>query len=86
MRLLIGGILLLVFFAAPGVILTRDPLKQTVAVSFYGLLLAILFFVFQAPDVALSQIAIGAVVLPAMLLLALTKMKRQSERRREGSG
>jgi energy-converting hydrogenase B subunit D len=83
MRALQDIILLFIFLAAPGVILTRDPLKQTIAVSFYGLTLALLFFIFQAPDVALSQITIGAVVLPLMLLLALTKMKRQSARRKE---
>lgn len=81
MRLL--GLIMLVFIglSAPGVILTRDPLKQTVAISFYGLLFAILFFVFQAPDVALSEITIGAAVLPTMVLLALVKMRRHNRLR-----
>jgi energy-converting hydrogenase B subunit D len=86
MRLLSLIILLLVGIAAPGVVLTREPLKQSMAVSFYGLLFAVLFFVFQAPDVALSQITIGAVVLPAIILLALVKMRRQNpnHKRKEG--
>ncbi len=86
MRLLQALILLFIALAVPGVVLTRDPLKQTIAVSFYGLLLALLFFIFMAPDVALSQITIGAVILPLMLLLALTKMRRQNQQRavREG--
>lgn len=82
MRLLCLIILLFVGIAAPGVVLTREPLKQCMAVSFYGLMLAILFFVFQAPDVALSQITIGAVILPAIILLALVKMRRQNEMRK----
>jgi energy-converting hydrogenase B subunit D len=55
--------------AAAVVVMTREPRAQAIVVSFYGLLLAILFFVFQAPDVSLSQIVIGAVALPLMILL-----------------
>ena len=70
-------ILLLVAAGGLAVVLTRDPLAQAVVVSFYGLLLALMFFVFQAPDVALSQIVIGAVALPLMMLLALAKIRRR---------
>lgn len=82
MRLLAVIILLFVGLGAPGVVLTRDPLKQTVAISFYGLIFAILFFIFQAPDVSLSEITVGAAVLPTMILLALVKMKRQNRLRK----
>lgn len=82
MRLLAVIVLVFVALGAPGVVLTRDPLKQTVAISFYGLLFAILFFVFQAPDVALSEITVGAAILPTMLLLALVKMKRHNRLRK----
>ena len=58
--------------------LTRDPLNQAIVVSFYGILLALMFFLFQAPDVALSQITIGALALPLMILLALAKIRRRS--------
>ncbi len=81
MKLLQCTILLLVAATAPGVVLSRDPKAQVVTLSFYGLLLALLFVVFQAPDVALSQITIGAVMLPLMIMLALTKMRRQNLRR-----
>ena len=85
MRLLQYAILLLVGAVAPAVVLSRDPKSQVVTLSFYGLLCALMFFVFQAPDVALSQITIGAVMLPLMIMLALTKMRRQNLRRkREG--
>jgi uncharacterized MnhB-related membrane protein len=72
-------ILLLVAAGGLAVVLTRDPLAQAVVVSFYGLLLALMFFVFQAPDVALSQIVIGAVALPLMMLLALAKIRRRND-------
>ncbi|MGA9527886.1 MAG: DUF4040 domain-containing protein [Terriglobales bacterium] len=78
MRLLQWMILLLVAGGAPGVVLSRNPKEQVVTLSVYGLLCALMFFIFQAPDVALSQITIGAVMLPLMILLVLTKMRRQN--------
>jgi len=72
-------ILLLVAAGGTGVVLTRDPLSQAVGVSFFGLLLAILFLVFQAPDVALSAIVAGALALPLMILLALAKTRGGAE-------
>ncbi|HLV86438.1 MAG TPA: DUF4040 domain-containing protein [Candidatus Sulfotelmatobacter sp.] len=81
MRLLQWMILLLVAGAAPGVVLSRNPKEQVVTFSVYGLLCGLMFFIFQAPDVALSQITIGAVMLPLMIMLVLTKMRRQNIRR-----
>jgi energy-converting hydrogenase B subunit D len=71
--------LLLVAAAGTGVVVTRDPLNQAVGVSFFGLLLAMLFLVFQAPDVSLSAIVVGALALPLMLLLALAKIRGGAE-------
>ena len=59
--------------------LARDPLRQAMVASIYGLVLGILFFVFQAPDVALSQTVVGAVALPMMILLALAKSRGGEE-------
>ena len=59
--------------------LARDPLRQAMVASIYGLVLGILFFVFQAPDVALSQTVVGAVALPMMILLALAKIRGGEE-------
>jgi energy-converting hydrogenase B subunit D len=64
---------------ATSVVLARDPLRQAMVASIYGLVLGILFFVFQAPDVALSQTVVGAVALPMMILLALAKIRGGEE-------
>ena len=60
-------------------VLARDPLRQAMVASIYGLILGIVFFLFQAPDVALSQTAVGAVALPLMILLALAKVRGGEE-------
>jgi energy-converting hydrogenase B subunit D len=71
--------LLLVAAGGTAVVLNRNPLPQAIVASFYGLLLGILFTLFQAPDVALSQIVVGAVALPLMILLALAKTRGGAE-------
>jgi energy-converting hydrogenase B subunit D len=70
-------VLVLVAAAATGVVLIRTPVRQVVGLSVYGLLLAVLFLVFQAPDVTLSELTVGAVVLPILLLLALAKVRER---------
>ncbi len=69
-------LLLLIAAVAAAVVLTRDPLRQTLVFSFFGLLLALLFLTFQAPDVAYSEIVIGSVGIPLMLLVTLVKVKK----------
>jgi energy-converting hydrogenase B subunit D len=71
--------LLLAAVVGTATALTREPLRQAFLSSLYGLVLGILFFVFQAPDVALSQTAVGAVALPLMILLALAKTRGGAE-------
>ena len=53
------------------------PLRQTLCLGIYGLALTVLFFVFQAPDVALSEIVVSAVGLPVIILAALRKIPEQ---------
>lgn len=65
--------LLLVACGGTAVVLTRDPVRQAIVLSFYGLLLTLLFLVLQAPDVALSELAVGAAALPVILLVSLSK-------------
>jgi energy-converting hydrogenase B subunit D len=72
-------ILSLVAISGTAVVLTRDPRSQVIGLSFFGLVLACMFFVFQAPDVALSQIVIGAVALPLMFMLTMAKVRRNKE-------
>lgn len=65
------------------VVLAPDPLRQTLVLGAFGLTLTILFFVFQAPDVALSEIVVSTVGLPLMVLLALRKVHEQQREHEE---
>lgn len=66
---------LLVAAGATVVVLTREPGRQAVTLSVYGVLLTLLFVLLQAPDVALSQVAVGSAVVPLMVLLAVRKVR-----------
>jgi uncharacterized MnhB-related membrane protein len=66
--------LVLVALGGTAVIAAPEPLRQAIVLGIYGLCLTVLFFAFQAPDVALSEIVVSTVGLPAMILLALRKI------------
>jgi energy-converting hydrogenase B subunit D len=69
--------LLVVAAGGLAVVAVRDPLRQALVAGMYGLAMTVLFVVFQAPDVALSMAAVGAVALPLMIVLALAKTRRR---------
>ncbi len=60
-------------------VLVRDVVRQALTSGVFGLQLAFLFFSFQAPDVALSQIVVATVAVPLMVLLALAKLQRDED-------
>jgi uncharacterized MnhB-related membrane protein len=71
--------LLVVAGTGTAVALTRDPLRQAAASGVFGVALAALLMLLQAPDVALSQIGIGGVAMPVMILLALAKIREHGD-------
>jgi energy-converting hydrogenase B subunit D len=70
--------LLMVGAGATAVVLTRDPLRQAIVLSVYGVILTVFFLALQAPDVALSELTVGAAALPLMILVTLSKTLRLS--------
>jgi uncharacterized MnhB-related membrane protein len=70
----IGLVLLAV--TATGCVLTRDPARQAAVLAVFGLILAFVFALLQAPDVALSQLAVGTAVTPLLILLTVRKVRR----------
>jgi uncharacterized MnhB-related membrane protein len=76
--------LLLVAVAATTAVLVRDPVRQALVLAVLGVVLAVLFTVLQAPDVGLSQLAVGSALTPLLLLLTVRKVRRRA--RKEGPG
>jgi energy-converting hydrogenase B subunit D len=76
MNALIVVALLLVAATGTAVVHTADPERQAVTTSVFGFCLALLFAVLHAPDVALSQLAVGSALIPLMVMLTIRKIRR----------
>ncbi|MBN8874356.1 MAG: DUF4040 domain-containing protein [Rhodospirillales bacterium] len=75
MTLLIAMLLLLTALAGTGVVLSRTPRRQVMAMGINGLILSLLFMALQAPDVALSELAVGTAALPLLFVVVLASMR-----------
>jgi len=73
--------LVLVALAGTAVVVTPEALRQALVLAIYGLALTLLFFAFQAPDVALSEIVVSAIGLPVIILAALRKIREHEQSR-----
>lgn len=77
MTALIAIALTLVAVVGTAVVFSDEPARQAVSLSVFGLTLTVLFVVLQAPDVALSQLAVGSAVVPLMVLLTIRRIRRR---------
>jgi uncharacterized MnhB-related membrane protein len=71
----------LVALGAPVVVLTRDPLRQALANSVYGVSLVCLFVVLAAPDPALSMLVVSGIGYPLVVLAAIARVRGEKRRR-----
>jgi energy-converting hydrogenase B subunit D len=79
-------VLAMALVSGTAVALTRDPRSQAIVLSAYGLVLGLLLLVLHAPDVAMSQLAIGSVAVPLLIVLAITTCDREARARRDEHG
>ena len=67
--------LVMVLVAAVLVVTLENQNASVMALSAVGTVLALLFVVLDAPDVAHSQVVVGAIALPVLYLLAIGKTR-----------
>ena len=84
MRILEAVCYVLVAAGGTAVVLTRDPRRQAMMQSLFGMVLTLLFLVLQAPDVALAEAAVGAVAVPLMILVVLANIRADDRRSEDG--
>ena len=79
--LLILHILFLVgaVVCAAGVFWIKDLIAAAIAFAAFSFLLALEFFVLQAPDVAIAEAAIGAGISTVIFVIAIKGTKRQED-------
>jgi uncharacterized MnhB-related membrane protein len=69
--ILILGLLI----SAALVVWVRGVINAVVASAVTGTFLTLIFFLLEAPDVALSEAAVGAVAVPLVVLISLAKIR-----------
>lgn len=74
----------LVALGAPLVVLTRDPLRQSLVNGVYGVSLVCLFVVLAAPDPALSMAVVSGIAYPLVILAAIARSRRHERRKERG--
>jgi energy-converting hydrogenase B subunit D len=67
----------LVALGALAVVLTRDLVRLAMASSMYALLLVVFFLVLQAPDVALSELVVGAIGFPLAIVVVISLERKR---------
>ena len=78
-----GLVFVMAALAATAVVFTRKPLRQIVVNGVYGLVLTIVFFVLQAPDVALSMLVVSTIAYPVIVLAAIVRVRARRRREEE---
>ncbi len=64
---------LMVAFVGGAIVFSRRPINQLFIYSMYGGLMTLLFFVLHAPDVALSELTVGTLLIPLMVLVTMMR-------------
>lgn len=69
----------LMLVAAIAASIFRDLLSAVIASCLVSLIAAILFYLLQAPDVAMAEAAIGAALVTAIFVIAIIRTRRYEE-------
>ena len=78
-HLLAVGATILMLAGAVCVCVFKDLLNAVIAAACVSLLAAVLFYLLQAPDVAMAEASIGAALTTAIFVIAIRKTTRSEE-------
>jgi energy-converting hydrogenase B subunit D len=81
--LVVGVLLVATAGVGTAVALTREPTRQALVLSAYGLVLGVLMVALQAPDVALAQIGVGTAIVPLLVVLTVAMVDRELSSRED---
>ena len=79
MTVLFGIIIVVLGISAVCAVITKDLLVSVVALGVNSLIASVLFFLMQAPDVAITEAAIGAGLTTAIFVFAVKHTQRQED-------
>ena len=76
-------IILGMIIAAASLLFIEDLLPSIIAMSIMGSFLALEFLLLKAPDVALAEAAVGAILTPIIFIVTLKKVKDKNDNKEE---
>jgi len=72
-------LIILMLLCAVSVVFFKDLLNAVIALAVVSLIASVLFFLLQAPDVAMAEAAIGAALTTSIFVIAIKKTRRYEE-------
>ncbi len=69
----------LMLVAAVAALLFKDLISAVIASCMVSLIASILFYLLQAPDVAMAEASIGAALVTAIFIIAIRRTRRYEE-------
>ncbi|MBP2027899.1 multicomponent Na+:H+ antiporter subunit B [Acetoanaerobium pronyense] len=63
------------------IIFNDNNLYLILCSSIFSLICAILYYIYNAPDVALAEAAIGSAIIPVIYIIAISKHYKRGEKR-----
>ena len=69
--------------AAASLLFIEELLPSIIAMSIMGSFLALEFLLLKAPDVALAEAAVGAILTPIIFIVTLKKVKDKKDNKEE---
>ncbi|HDR88555.1 MAG TPA: DUF4040 domain-containing protein [Bacteroidetes bacterium] len=79
MEIIAGILVLLMIASAIAAALFKDLMNAVIASCIVSLIAAVLFYLLQAPDVAMAEAAIGAALVTGIFVIAVKRTKRFEE-------
>jgi len=72
-------LLVLLVFLAVVIVELKDLLYAVIVAAIYSIIIALLFYMLQAPDIAITQVVVGAGIQTALFIAAIAKSLRMEE-------
>lgn len=79
MEIIIIILVILMIASAIAALIFKDLLNAVIASCMVSLIAALLFYFLQAPDVAMTEAAIGAALITGIFVIAVRRTKRYEE-------
>jgi len=76
---IVSFLVVLILVGAVAASVFRDLISAVIAAALVSLIASTLFFLLQAPDVAMTEAAIGAALTTAIFVIAIRRTKRYEE-------